>query len=87
MDLCDADTNQRTGITNNFQNFFHQNHTLAWAQPVSRCQFYLSYSIEFSLKDFLWIQRIQWIMTKSKSSMVTRDILYLTIDTFLDIVV
>ena len=26
-------------------------------------------------------------MTKSKSSMVTRDILYLTIDTFLDIVV
>ena len=26
-------------------------------------------------------------MTKSKSSMVTRDILYLTIDTFLDLVV
>ena len=42
---------------------------------------------EFSLNDFLRIQRIQWTMTKSKSSMVTRDILYLTVDTFLDIVV
>ena len=40
--------------------------------------------IEFSLNDFLWIQ---WIMTKSKSSMVTRDIVYLTVDTLLDIVV
>ena len=40
--------------------------------------------IKFLLNDFLWIQQIQWIMTKSKSSMVTRDILYLTIDTFLD---
>ena len=44
-------------------------------------------TIEFSLNDFPWIQRMQWIMTKSKSSMVTKDILYLTIDTFLDIVV
>ena len=44
-------------------------------------------SFEFSLNDFLWIQRIQWIMIKSKSSMVTRDILCLTIDTCLDIVV
>ena len=43
--------------------------------------------IEFSLNDFLWIQRIQWIMTKSKSSMVTRDILYLAIDIFLNTVV
>ena len=43
--------------------------------------------IDFSLYDILWIQRIQWIMTKSKSSMVTRDILYLTIDTFLDVVI
>ena len=42
---------------------------------------------EFSLNDFLWIQRIRWIVTKSKSSRVTRDILYLTIDSFLDIVV
>ena len=41
---------------------------------------------EFSLNDFPWIQWIQWITTKSKGSMVTRDILYLTIDTFLDIV-
>ena len=36
---------------------------------------------EFSLNDFPWIQRIQWIMTKSKSSMVTRDITHLPIDT------
>ena len=33
---------------------------------------------EFSLNDFPWIQ---WIMTKSKSSMVTRDITYLATDT------
>ena len=32
---------------------------------------------EFYLNDFLWIQRIQWIMTKSKSSMVTRGISHL----------
>ena len=45
-------------------------------------------TFEFSLNNYLWIQQIQWIMTKSKSSMVTRDILYLTtIDTFLDVVV
>ena len=43
--------------------------------------------IEFSLNDFLWIQRIQRIMTKSKSSMVTTDTLYLTADTLLDVVV
>ena len=42
---------------------------------------------EFSLNDFHWIQRIQWIKTKSKSSMVTRDTPYLTTDTFLDVVV
>ena len=42
---------------------------------------------EFSLNDFLCIQKIQWFMTKSKSSMVTRDILYLAIDTFLDVVI
>ena len=34
----------------------------------------LTLIIEFSLNDFLSIQRIQWIMTKS------RDILYLTAD-------
>ena len=44
-------------------------------------------TIGFFLNDFLWIQRIQWIMTKSKTSMVTREILHLTIDTFLDVVV
>ena len=44
-------------------------------------------TFEFSLNYFHWIQRIQWIMTKSKSSMVTRDILHLTKVTFLDIVV
>ena len=46
---------------------------------------HLCNAIQFSLNDFLWIQRIQWIMTKSKSSVLTRGILYLTIDTFLDI--
>ena len=38
-------------------------------------------TIEFSLNDFPWIQRIQWIMTKSKSSMVTRGITHLATDT------
>ena len=42
---------------------------------------------EFSLKDFHWIQRIQWIKTKSRSSMVTRDTPYLTTDIFLGVVV
>ena len=37
--------------------------------------------IEFSLNDFPWIQRIQWIMTKSKTSMVTRSITHLPTDT------
>ena len=37
--------------------------------------------LEFSLNDFPWIQRIQWIMTKSKSSMVTRGITQLATDT------
>ena len=35
------------------------------------------FTIEFSLNDLPWIQRIQWIMTKSKSSMVTRGITHL----------
>ena len=38
-------------------------------------------TFEFSLNDFPWIQRIQWIMTKSKSSMVTRGITHLATDT------
>ena len=33
---------------------------------------------EFSLNDFPWIQ---WIMTKSKGSMVTRGIIHLATDT------
>ena len=37
-------------------------------------------SLEFSLNDFLWFQRIQWIMTKSMSSMVTRGITHLPTD-------
>ena len=37
--------------------------------------------IEFSLNDFLWIQRIQWIMTKSKSGIVTGGITHLTTNT------
>ena len=51
--------------------------------------FYLASSttIEFSLNEVLWIQQIQWIVTKSKSRMVTKDILYMTIDTFLDVVI
>ena len=50
---------------------------------TSRC----GWTFEFSLNDFLWIQQIQWNMIKSKNSMVTGDTLYLTIDTFLDVVV
>ena len=42
------------------------------------------YVFEVSVNDFLYIQ---WIMTKSNSSMVTGDVLHLTIDTFLDEVV
>ena len=37
--------------------------------------------IEFSLNDFPWIQQIHWIMTKFKSSMVTRGITHLVSDT------
>ena len=37
--------------------------------------------LEFSLNDFLWIQRIQWIMTKYKSGMVTKGITHLLTDT------
>ena len=44
-------------------------------------------TFEFFLNDFLWIQRIQWIVTKSKSGIVIRDILYLSIDIFFDVVV
>ena len=40
--------------------------------------------IEFSPNNFQWIQ---WIKTKSNSSMVTRDTPYLTTDTFPDVVV
>ena len=39
--------------------------------------------IEFSQNDFFWIQ---WIMTTSKSNMITRDILYLSIEMFFDVV-
>ena len=39
--------------------------------------------IEFFLNDFHWIQ---WIKSKSKSGMVTRDTPYLITDTFLNIV-
>ena len=46
-----------------------------------------SYIFEFSLNNFPWIQQIKWIVIKSKSCMVTRDILHLTIVTFLDVVV
>ena len=37
--------------------------------------------LEFFLNGFSWIQRIQWIMTKSKSGMVTKVITYLLTDT------
>ena len=39
--------------------------------------------IEFSLNGFHWIHWTQWILTKSKSGMVTRDSPYLTTDIFL----
>ena len=40
----------------------------------------------FSLNDFRWIHWIQWIMTKSKSKMVTRNSSYLEVDTFSGVV-
>ena len=43
--------------------------------------------IEFFLNECHWIRWIQWIKTKSKSSMVTRDTPYLTTVTLLDVVV
>ena len=36
-------------------------------------------SMGFSLNDFLWIQGIQWIMTKSKTGMDTRGITQLVV--------
>ena len=44
-------------------------------------------SFEFSLNCFCWIHWIQWILAKSKSSMVTRDSPYLITDIFLQAVV
>ena len=41
----------------------------------------LSSLIEFFPNEFPWIQRIQWIMTKSKSGMVTKGITHLLTDT------
>ena len=38
-------------------------------------------TIEFSLNSFHWILRIQWIMTKSKTGLVTRGSTHLTTDT------
>ena len=63
-----------------------------WNRVVDYCRMdpdwlLLKRILEFFLNDFLWIQRIQWIMTKSKGGMVTKDILYLAIDTLLDVVV
>ena len=37
--------------------------------------------MEVFLHEFHWIQRIQWIMTKSKSGMVTKVITNLLTDT------
>ena len=44
-------------------------------------------AFEFFLNNFHWIQRIQWIKTKSWCSMVTRATPQLMIDTFLNVVV
>ena len=43
----------------------------SWISFFTTLQIYL---IEFSLNNFLWIQRVQWIITKSKSY---RDITHL----------
>ena len=59
----------------------------AWQKAWNFLTFILTLfdtSIEFFLNDFLWIQ---WIMIKCKNSIVTIHTLYLTIDTFLDVVV
>ena len=55
--------------------------------PLKNKTDFFCVQLEFFLNDFLWIEQIQWIMTKSKTSMVTRDIQHLTIVTFLDVVV
>ena len=44
----------------------------------------LSITLEFFLKNFHWIHWFKWIVTKSKSEIVTRDTPCLTIVTFLD---
>ena len=44
----------------------------------------LKETIEFFLNGFCWINWIQWIMTQSKSGMVTLENQSLSIDTFLD---
>ena len=51
------------------------------------CAMQQNQSLEFFLNDFLLFQGIQWIMTKFNTSMVTKDILHLTIVTFHDVVV
>ena len=50
---------------------------LEWraANPVAN-------TFEFSLNDFPWIHRIQWIMTKSKNGEITMDALYPAIDIY-----
>ena len=41
----------------------------------------VTYPIQFFLNEFHWIQQIQWIMTKSKSGIITKGITYLLTDT------
>ena len=54
-----------------------------WRRPSSLGK----WTFKFFLNNFPWIQRIQWIMIKSKKSMIAGYILHLTIDTSLDVVV
>ena len=71
------------------QTYSHLSYWSEVSQRSTRSEFlwYFTHIVEFFLNDFHWIQRIQWIKTKSKSSMVTRDTPYPRRDTFLDVVV
>ena len=66
----------------------HQHQPLHLSSPeVSPAKTNVNYNVrlttlfEFSLNDFLWVQWIQWIMTKSKSGRVTKGITHMATNT------
>ena len=62
-------------------NIFSYPSVYVWlSMSVCGC-LYVCFTLEFFLNECHWIQRIQWIMTKSKNSIV------ITSNTYLDIVI